>query len=404
MDKVDGGMARKRWERKNGQISRRAVGEIKRVPAASKAVQSPPPPSRRHLFTQGRTHTSHASRLPTDGALSGSGGSGDEGGDCVIPLDSTIYVSILDPLGEPAFKPSPTKPIPRWMQWLPSKRDHSRRKEPQSHSILDEYFPPHPVASSNEAISTLRTFCPTSPTQAQPYPEVSARPPSHCHTPHSSEYGNLGESAIIPLKGPSFVIDEPLKRPSSRLTHSTQNSPRTNTTLGESVASSTPLETLPPRSRSPYAPRRPSPLGMREEQHDSGDRDSSWKYRLRRPSSPLADQVAAHLQRYIRRTPPAQSREFINLYRPMQPSSPSVAVAGRDRDKAVGDGRRIRNMLSRQRTPSPLGGYATGGDGGGEQIVTGSGDVVDIRSVRKRSSLQSEIKKLLSGRALGRGE
>ncbi|OTA93229.1 hypothetical protein M434DRAFT_31137 [Hypoxylon sp. CO27-5] len=403
MDKVDGGLTRKRWERKDGQISRRAVGEIKRVPSTSRAIKSPPVPSRRQLSVLGRTRTSHSSHLPTDGALSGSGGSADDGRDCVVPLDSTIYVSVLDPLGEPAFKPSPTKPIPRWMQWLPSQRDRSQRNEPQPQSILDKYYSPNPI-STNEPISQLHTFCPTGLSQAQPYSAITPRLPSRHHTPYSSEYDNLAESVITALKGPSFVLDEPLKRPSSRLTHSTHNSPRANTAMGETVASSNPQESLPPRSRSPYAPRRPSPLNSHERSPDSRDRDMYCKSSLRRPSSPLADQVAAHLQRYIRRTPPAQSKEFINLYRPMQLSSPSIAVPGRNRGKMVGDGRQIRKMLGRQRTPSPLGGYATGGDGGPGHVVTDYGEVVDIQSLRKRSSLQSEIKKLLSGRGLARGE
>ncbi|OTA59981.1 hypothetical protein K449DRAFT_466469 [Hypoxylon sp. EC38] len=403
MDKVDGGLTRKRWERKDGQISRRAVGEIKRVPSTSRAIKSPPVPSRRQLSVLGRTRTSHSSHLPTDGALSGSGGSADDGRDCVVPLDSTIYVSVLDPLGEPAFKPSPTKPIPKWMQWLPSQRDRSQRNEPQPQSILDKYYSPNAI-STNEPISQLHTFCPTGPSQAQPYSTIIPRPPSRHHTPSSSEYDNLAESVVTALKGPSFVLDEPLKRPSSRLTHSTHNSPRANTAIGETVASSNPQESLPPRSRSPYAPRRPSPLNSHEGSPDSRDRDIYCKSSLRRPSSPLADQVAAHLQRYIRRTPPAQSKEFINLYRPMQPSSPSIAVPGRNRGKMVGDGRQIRKMLGRQRTPSPLGGYAAGGDGGPGHVITDYGEVVDLQSLRKRSSLQNEIKKLLSGRSLARGE
>lgn len=31
-----------------------------------------------------------------------------------------IYLSIYDPIGEPAFKPSKTKPLPKWMHLLPN--------------------------------------------------------------------------------------------------------------------------------------------------------------------------------------------------------------------------------------------------------------------------------------------
>lgn len=33
VDRIDGGMARQRWEKRNGQVSRQAVGEIKRIPS-----------------------------------------------------------------------------------------------------------------------------------------------------------------------------------------------------------------------------------------------------------------------------------------------------------------------------------------------------------------------------------
>lgn len=40
VDKTDGGMARMRWVKMGGKMSRRAVGEIKRVPATTpKSVQ-----------------------------------------------------------------------------------------------------------------------------------------------------------------------------------------------------------------------------------------------------------------------------------------------------------------------------------------------------------------------------
>ncbi|KAI1374981.1 hypothetical protein F4677DRAFT_461111 [Hypoxylon crocopeplum] len=397
--RIDGGMARKRWERREGQISRQAVGEVKRIPATTpKAVQNPPPlPIRPQYPAQFQAYTSHTSRLAGDGALSGSTDPDDDKRDCLVPLDSTIYVSILDPLGEPAFKPSPTKPIPSWMQWLPNQRDHRRKNEPRPQSIIDEHFAPHSISSTTKPESKPSTLCPTSPAQGLPGSTTHLSPPSGRHSPQSSEFSNLSESTIRALKGPSFVLDEPLQRPSSRIIQSAPHSPRA--AIGESIAPPNPPETLPPRTRTPYSPRRPSPLCMHEETHDSGD--VPWKETLqrRRPSSPLSEQVVAHFQRYIRRTPPAQSREFLNLYRPAQQPSPSVAVPGRARDRAVGDGRGIRNILGRDRSLSP------GGERGGvgaEHAVTGSGEILDVRSMRKRSSLQGELKKLFGGRNQGR--
>jgi hypothetical protein len=41
----------------------------------------------------------------------------------------TVYVSVLDPLGEPAFKPSKTKPLPKWMSLLPNNVYLEREQE-----------------------------------------------------------------------------------------------------------------------------------------------------------------------------------------------------------------------------------------------------------------------------------
>jgi hypothetical protein len=41
------------------------------------------------------------------------------------PVSPPIYVSMTNILGEPAFRPSKTKPVPRWMQYLPSSRRQS---------------------------------------------------------------------------------------------------------------------------------------------------------------------------------------------------------------------------------------------------------------------------------------
>ncbi|KAJ8111329.1 hypothetical protein ONZ43_g5647 [Nemania bipapillata] len=59
--------------------------------------------------------------------------------ECVVPLDSAIYVSILDPMNSPAFRPCPAKPLPEWMQLLPGR---NCRDEERPRSILDAHFPP----------------------------------------------------------------------------------------------------------------------------------------------------------------------------------------------------------------------------------------------------------------------
>ncbi|KAI0887327.1 uncharacterized protein GGS22DRAFT_156776 [Annulohypoxylon maeteangense] len=269
------------------------------------------------------------------------------------------------------------------MQWLPSQRNRHRQNEPQPHSLLDEYFPPSPIPEANDYLTcTPNTICPTSPQEDL---TTLRRHPS----PLTPNFGTLANSTIKTIKGPSFILDEPLMRPSSRITHSKSNSSKS--AKGDPFTTTSP-DTFPPRTQSPYAPRRPSPLATHAEvaETNSGGIAKSWKARLRRSPSPLAE----HLRRYVRRTPPAQSSEFINLYRPLQPLNPGVAVPGRLMGRDVGDGRPVRRMLGRLRTPSPR----TEGDG---QVVMGTGEVVDAKSVRKRSSLQNEIRKLFAGRGQG---
>ncbi|KAK1756264.1 hypothetical protein QBC47DRAFT_412840 [Echria macrotheca] len=69
----DGGLTRRRWEDRDMNMRKRRM--------------------RRRVAVSGRF---------TDGV-------DDDGGD-------VIYVSIMDPIGRPSFRPSPTKPIPRWMR------------------------------------------------------------------------------------------------------------------------------------------------------------------------------------------------------------------------------------------------------------------------------------------------
>ncbi|KAI1096370.1 hypothetical protein F5B19DRAFT_436149 [Rostrohypoxylon terebratum] len=363
------------------------------------AIQSPPDPHRSLKSTQGRTHFP---RLNGDGALSGSSDSASDG-ECTVPLDSTIYVSIRDPIGEPAFKPSPTKPIPRWMQWLPSQRNKHQQDEPQPHSLLDEYFPPNTITEANESISKSDSICPTTPKQESTDLADPSPPPNDRRPPQSLEYDNIPSSSIRSVKGPSFIKDEPLMRPSSRMTHSTSHSTSNSSksAKGDPFTPPNPPDTLPPCTHSPFVPRKPSPLATHKEVPEDGEIGKSWKAKLRRSPSPISEHVTDHFRRLVRRTPPAQSREFINLYRPLQPPNPGVAVPGRNLDRDVSDNRPIHRMLGRHRTPSPKaedgGGNGSGGGATGQAVV-GTGEVVDARGVRKRSILQSEIKKLLGGR------
>jgi hypothetical protein len=60
-------------------------------------------------------------------------------GQTIGESQSNIYVSVLDPVGEPAFKPSKTKPLPKWMSLLP----HNVHREREQHQASTSEPCPH---------------------------------------------------------------------------------------------------------------------------------------------------------------------------------------------------------------------------------------------------------------------
>ncbi|KAF2966326.1 hypothetical protein GQX73_g7272 [Xylaria multiplex] len=66
--------------------------------------------------------------------------------ECLVPQHAALYVSIFDPINAPAFKPSPAKPLPSWMQLLPrNQRDTGKDgcgRTWSPRSVLDIHFPP----------------------------------------------------------------------------------------------------------------------------------------------------------------------------------------------------------------------------------------------------------------------
>ncbi len=53
---------------------------------------------------------------------------------------SIVYVSVTDPIGEPAFKPSKTKPLPSWMHLLPSNVYRERGHKANAEVRNDQNF------------------------------------------------------------------------------------------------------------------------------------------------------------------------------------------------------------------------------------------------------------------------
>ncbi|KAI1879691.1 hypothetical protein JX265_002645 [Neoarthrinium moseri] len=330
IDKADGGLSRDRWGKKDRATHHyghsgvhRTTGKISRISGGS--------PSER---------LSHPWRITADGV--GDDSTDDTSGYCMVPLDSTIYVSIHDPVGRPAFKPSPTKPIPQWIQppWmkqLPSQHQPSRAVDPRPTSILDDHFQDVTSASAILGSASVHsTACPTttfhtlrhgvSPNsrmeRAETFVHSSRSPtPTENDTVH-----NIPRGASI-----SFVTAEPLKRPSSRAVNQSQIS-RINS---------------PEPSRGPGSPPHIS-SGYQDQGIDDVSQRNSSRHHRHRPPSPIMSALS-HIKGKIRRTPPSQSNEYLELYQPAQSTSgktktatASIAVAGRGRVRRIGNWRQTR--------------------------------------------------------------
>lgn len=101
---------------------------------------------------------------------------------------SPIYVSIRDPFGEPAFRRSQTKPIPKWMQYLPNQKQAAMDcPETRPASMLNSYFTP----------PGLSPICSDTETEGSPQPAPSTYTPVQMSRPFT------------------LITEEPVQRPSS---------------------------------------------------------------------------------------------------------------------------------------------------------------------------------------------
>lgn len=118
---------------------------------------------------------------------------------------SPIYVDIHDPLGSPAFERSPTKPIPKWMQYLPSARKASNETRP--FSILDIHFS---RPDSGTAMPTDDTIPPPVPPHRIP---VGTHPPVPPHITDANTH--VPDCMTFRMSRPFTLINEdPVQRPS----------------------------------------------------------------------------------------------------------------------------------------------------------------------------------------------
>lgn len=124
---------------------------------------------------------------------------------------SPIYVDIHDPIGGPAFKRRPTKPIPEWMQYLPSARRD--QDEPRAPSLLDSHF----TSNGADTFSSDDDDDDTTPPPVPPHRiPVVAPPPVPPHTINKFDKATVPTYTPVKMSRPfTLITEEPVQRPSS---------------------------------------------------------------------------------------------------------------------------------------------------------------------------------------------
>jgi hypothetical protein len=357
-------------------------------------------------------------------------------GYCVVPLDSTIYININDPIGLPAFKPRPTKPIPRWMQpsWmdmLPNQHRPSKTVQPRPLSILDDHFS-DVISSPAKKLGILHveTICPrTAPITAELHSTRDSRSKAQTQAHTAIQISNKEA-----LDSKSFIREIPQYPPRSFTnTIESLDSSSSQTTLRQnsSVRNTTPsresaLEPIsvvpypiPPRSSSvhPQDFMRPtSPTRMSRELHNR--LGPSNPQLVQRNPSPLSYGIAK-ARNDVHSTMPAQNNEYLKLHNPKNSKSKtiqanistmtgtaSIAVAGRGRLMQVGNWRRqkpatkvsspdIQDRLSKGGPVSVIPPITTQDNEAGVRVIKTRGGL-------KRSSAHGDLWKFFeNGRSKG---
>ncbi|KAM7219885.1 hypothetical protein V8F06_004740 [Rhypophila decipiens] len=134
IDQTDDGMCRRRWEDGHWNFK-------EEVSVTKKAL-----PSQQRTRHQRSVKNGPNARSSYDGADCESAAKDNEQhqemGYPIPDEPSAIYVSMTDPLGQPAFRPSPTKPIPQWMQV---------RNIPTANESLNDHNESNPVLGSRSS-------------------------------------------------------------------------------------------------------------------------------------------------------------------------------------------------------------------------------------------------------------
>lgn len=212
-----------------------------------------------------------------------------------MPLDSTIYVSMADPVGQPAFRPSPTKPIPAWMQ--PHRQREPSVDEPKQQSPALASIREAQALTSTPGSSTQGTARSITPVYRPKTPPQSTSPPRPALNTRAWNTPQQRRNLSI-----SWVSNEPLKRPSSRLA----------ARLEKSDATASSGYVTPPETSVELVSRYKTPPPQ---------------LRRVRPLSPLVP-GRAQPRPAIRRTPPPQSSEYLERYNPIRSPSPRPWARG----------------------------------------------------------------------------
>lgn len=207
IDRYDGGLSRRRWEEGMGGTRDDHGHETSST-------------LRRHLEPEDQIDTFRNSTGPR-------GHSG-------IRTPSPIYVSMRDPVGEPAFRRSETKPIPKWMQSPPGRRSDEMDCNKRPSSVLDDYFSPPDSSAAGFDAGPATRLSPSPPPVRAVVPEAHkthSTPPQDLELPKRSRSPSRSRPGLpsttarpatafkaIQMSRPFTFIDEkPGQRPSSRL-------------------------------------------------------------------------------------------------------------------------------------------------------------------------------------------
>ncbi|KAF7541704.1 hypothetical protein G7054_g449 [Neopestalotiopsis clavispora] len=334
VERTDAGLSRQRWER----LAATKVGKIQQ---SDIRVQRP------------TTSPSAAQTLPAmntgqDGIVDYT----NSHDSCIAPLESTIYVNMKDPIGLPAFKPNPTKPIPQqmlphWMKMLPNQRETAQ--EPRSRPILNERFEmkildtfPSPIIEESETIGPTAAQTPTlilSPHAQERIARTTGDQPLSIFSPATARSPPI---TIPQARGLKIVSTESLQRPSNVSRKSTGDDSKSLQGSGMTSFSTSPQHTP---SRTASVQSEASIVSDYYSRCPTGSPDminpNPPHVGMRTPS-PFS-QVTAYMKAKIGRSSPPRikhktdspksKRSDYNIWRV---NTASLAVAGRGRVRRIG--------------------------------------------------------------------